>query len=383
VLLGVVARQLDPPGCPRHQTFVSGFFDYAVVLAPPLGHAHGRLVDDLFNLLKLGRARVQVELRADDLALFGVLFFVRGRQSAASIASITFSLGMPFPPRARPKPSSLPFMRVVNLNTWGGRLPGVPEYLANLNADVLCLQEITSAPAGTPEMGHYIDRDGQPDLQRTNFLRELEQKLCPGYRSYFFPAARGYLHDGAKTEYPVFYGIATFVRNTVPVIGERMGFVFEEYRTANFKEPPLPRNAHAVRVYNHENETSVIVAHMHGLWVPDGKYDTDDRVNQAIRLNNIVGQVHQKRDDKIVVCGDFNVLPKSLTFEMLDTRVPRNLIKEFGITDTRTKYYDKPIETHPRYADYMLVNSHVNVKKFDVPGDPEVSDHRPLILDFD
>jgi len=48
------------------------------------------------------------------------------------------------------------------------------------------------------------------------------------------------------------------------------------------------------------------------------------------------------------------------------------------VTDTRTSHYAKPV----RFADYMLVTADVPVADFDVPASPEVSDHRPLVLDI-
>ncbi len=55
----------------------------------------------------------------------------------------------------------------------------------------------------------------------------------------------------------------------------------------------------------------------------------------------------------------------------------RNLIKEYGITSTRTSFYTKP----EKFADYMLVSPGVEVKDFKVLPD-EVSDHSPLYLEF-
>ena len=49
-----------------------------------------------------------------------------------------------------------------------------------------------------------------------------------------------------------------------------------------------------------------------------------------------------------------------------------------GFDDTRTSWYDKP----DRYADYLLVNENVAVERFDVVAQPEVSDHRPLLLEI-
>jgi len=79
-----------------------------------------------------------------------------------------------------------------------------------------------------------------------------------------------------------------------------------------------------------------------------------------------------------VVCGDFNVLPDSETFEILGSLGLVDLVTSRGHDDTRTSHYKK----QPRFADYMLVTSNVEVIRFDPVAEPEVSDHRALLLDM-
>lgn len=56
----------------------------------------------------------------------------------------------------------------------------------------------------------------------------------------------------------------------------------------------------------------------------------------------------------------------------------RNLIREYGITSTRTSFYQKP----EKHADYVFVSEGISVKAFTVLPD-EVSDHAPLLLAID
>ena len=82
--------------------------------------------------------------------------------------------------------------------------------------------------------------------------------------------------------------------------------------------------------------------------------------------------------DASIVCGDFNVEPASETLAILAEIGLTDLVTSRGFAGTRTSYYPKP----GKYADYMLVNSHVEVLHFDVVGEPEVSDHCPLLLEI-
>lgn len=269
-------------------------------------------------------------------------------------------------------------MRIISLNCWGGRADpeGIVRYLAQTDADVYCLQEVYCAPRGVPES---LTFSGEPEIPvRPHFYREVERAL-PEHRGYFFPAARGYLGDTQRVNAPVLYGIAAFVRRTIPVLAERMKFVFGEFRNCGWGAPPLPRNAHGLRLLSPATGAAVVVVHLHGLWMPNGKQDCPERETQAARLRSLVMDMIEHRDDRVVVCGDLNVLPNSLTFDTLADFAPRNLIGEYGITDTRTSFYKKEVS---RYADYALVSGNVAVARFEAPAHPEVSDHRPLVLEF-
>lgn len=56
----------------------------------------------------------------------------------------------------------------------------------------------------------------------------------------------------------------------------------------------------------------------------------------------------------------------------------KNLIKDFGITSTRSSYYKKPV----RFADYTFVSEGIKINDFKVLPD-EVSDHLAMYLDFE
>ena len=99
---------------------------------------------------------------------------------------------------------------------------------------------------------------------------------------------------------------------------------------------------------------------------------------QAKRLKALIESVHRP-GDALVVCGDFNVLPESRTFDVLAELGLADLVTGRGHSDTRTSLYTKP----GRFADYMLVNGETPVQDFSVVAEPEVSDHRPLLLIID
>lgn len=269
-------------------------------------------------------------------------------------------------------------IRVLSLNCWGGRLCSpLLQYLRSADADVYCLQEVYTAPPLTPRSLVFGRRFGELPI-RPHLFDEIAAVL-PGYHGYFSPAVQGFLKDCIGTKYyGVLGGLSTFVRRTLPVMEQRSAFVYGKFRPNIFGPPPISRTAHCVRVYHDETGLPVTIAHMHGLWIPEGKMDTDDRRRQAEDLCDLVQSIADPLTEKAVVCGDFNVLPDSYTFAKLRSLSFGELVTRGGVVDTRTSYYTK----EQRAADYLCVSASVQVIDFHVVDKPEVSDHRPLLLDL-
>lgn len=266
-------------------------------------------------------------------------------------------------------------MQLMCLNGWGGRLAEqlIP-YIAIPDPDVLCLQEVVHTPDTQKKWLTYKDH-GIELPQRANVFTDICHAL-PNHTSMFCPAAQGDLWDG-ENRYGSQWGLATFIRRSIPIVAQKQGFVHGYFSARGYGAHPRSRSAHALRLFDLSKDHPVVIAHMHGLRDPAGKHDTEARLLQAERLVALAQSVAEE-GDRMIVCGDFNVLPDSRTFKTLGKLDLADLVIAGGFTDTRTSYYEK----EGRYADYMLVNELVQVESFNVVQRPEVSDHRPLILHF-
>lgn len=266
-------------------------------------------------------------------------------------------------------------MRIMSLNAWGGTLHGpLLSYLGSEQPDILCLQEVIHTPDSSAEILTY--RDGDHILpQRPNLFRDVAEAL-PGHVAVFCPASRGTLWDGGQ---PLLsqWGLATFVRRSLPIVAQMQGFVHRSFSPHGYGDHPRSRSGHAVRVYDYAGDRAVCVAHMHGLRDIGGKLDTPERLVQAQRFKALIEAVANPGDD-VVACGDFNVEPGSETFSVLAELKLTELVTDRGFAGTRTSHYPKP----GRFADYMLVGPAVAVKHFAVVTDPEVSDHCPLVVEI-
>lgn len=266
-------------------------------------------------------------------------------------------------------------MKIMCLNGWGGTLHDrLLPYLEATQPQILCLQEAVHSPETDKDCLTY--RDGDHVLpQRANFFREVCAAL-PDHTAVFCPAAQGVLWDGDRPV-PSQWGLATFVHASLPIVGQVQGFVHKSYSPDGYGEHPRSRSAHGVRVYAPARKRFVSVTHMHGLRDLRGKMDTPERSKQARRLLDLVDQLTEPGDLKII-CGDFNVEPDSETISTLEASGLTELVTHQGVTSTRSSFYEKP----GLFADYMLINELSAVRKFQAVETPEVSDHRPLVLEL-
>lgn len=266
-------------------------------------------------------------------------------------------------------------MKIMCLNGWGGKLHHeLSKYVAAASPDILCLQEVVHSPEAEDDWLTY--RDGGHVLpQRANFFRDMCSAL-PDHAAYFCPAAQGVLWRD-ETPVPSQWGVATFVREAIPIIAQTHGFVHKAFSPNGYGDHPRSRTAHAVRLYDFEKDRAVCVTHMHGLRDLRGKMDTPERSAQVRRLLKLSDCIAES-GDAVIICGDFNVEPQSETLNYLSENGFEELVLAGKYQSTRTSLYEKP----NKFADYMLVNKQVNVIDFQVVLHPVVSDHCPLVLEI-
>lgn len=268
-------------------------------------------------------------------------------------------------------------MRFVSLNAWGGQLwENLRDWVPQVGADVLCLQEMIRAPEPSPEWLSYVDPYRRL-AQRADLFADISA-LLPDHQARFAPAAQGPLSGEDGRIYRSEHGLGLWARRDLALAGAFEGYVHGRYRRDGWGAEPVPRAIQMVRVTDPARGKTGIVAQFHGLRDPSGKGDTPERLAQARKAVSLIRQF-RRVDEPIILAGDFNLLPVSESFAIFAELGLADLVTGLGITDTRTARYKKP----ERHANYCLVSANVRVHKFEAPAEPEVSDHRPLILDFE
>ncbi|MFF5080552.1 endonuclease/exonuclease/phosphatase family protein [Actinoplanes sp. NPDC000266] len=264
-------------------------------------------------------------------------------------------------------------MRIASVNAWGGALfDQLVTWLPGSGADIVCLQEVTRTPGLSGWTRFEDEHRSLP--QRAGLFDDVRAAL-PRHQAIFVAADSGPVQDAAGAAHRQDFGVATLVAEDVPVVGVDSAFVHGRFADhLAWHAADRPRVALAVRAVDRAGGRSVGVVQLHGLRDPAGKADSPARRRQAERLVELVERFREPHD-VTVVCGDFNLLPGSETFGLLAEIGLTDLV---GEADTRTSHYAKPV----RHASYLFVSDVAAVRRFEVMAEPEISDHRALILDL-
>jgi endonuclease/exonuclease/phosphatase family metal-dependent hydrolase len=264
-------------------------------------------------------------------------------------------------------------MLIASLNAWGGAMyPEFARWVQDSPCDVVCLQEVTSTPGLT---GWTTFADGERTLpQRASLLADV-RGLLPHHQPLFVTSDAGPVTDDGGRAHRQAFGQATFVADHIMIVGARVSHVHGRFTEHDeWPRDDRPRVALALRIVEPGAGRAVTVVNVHGFRDRRGKIDTPGRRAQAERIADLVQAVREP-DDLVVVCGDLNLLPGSETFAVLGAI---GLVDLVGTADTRTSRYLKPV----RHASYLLVSNPAAVRGFEVLAEPEVSDHRALLLDI-
>lgn len=258
---------------------------------------------------------------------------------------------------------SLAAMKIISLNTWGARagLENLLRFLkSHKDADIFCLQEIWSHGGGDIMLGKTAGGELLEGVT-TALLQKIEE-ILPDHTMYFRP----HFYD--------FYGLAMFVKKDIEVVEEGETFVYKDRGYISEEEAGNhARNIQYVTIKNNDQLKTII--NFHGLWNGKGKNDSEDRLIQSDNILNFIKNLSHP----FIICGDFNLRPDTNSIKKFEDFGLRNLIKEYGITSTRTSLYRK---TSEKFADYTLVSKGIKVVDFGILKDV-VSDHTPMYLEFE
>lgn len=238
-------------------------------------------------------------------------------------------------------------MRIIFFNIWHGSIwKELKEFIKKQSdkTDIFCFLEVN------------------PDLQ--NELQRILTDFSPIYKK------------GIKVNYlnGIIEGRAIFVKKELKI--EEQG-TLSLYRTTPIDAGGL------VYVKLKIDKENLLVCAVHGKARPGTKIDTPIRIKQSEKILDFCTKYSCPK----IIGGDFNLNPDTKSIKMFEESGYRNLIKESNIKSTRnnvswSNFSKDPDFVKQYFADYVFVSPEVKVESFEVPYN-EVSDHLPLILDFE
>lgn len=254
-------------------------------------------------------------------------------------------------------------MKLISLNIWGGRvyeplLKFVREQCAEI--DVFCFQEVyrTSAQRIATETA------------RANIYQELAD-ILPDFVGYYTPTEDNWAEEG-PTDFPLEYGLAIFVKKSFTDTDFRDTFIHKHKGAPRSEIGFSAARAMQILQVAADGKTYTI-CNLHGLHNGKGKTDSDERVAQSEKITEALERISGAK----ILCGDFNLEPHTKSIAVIESAGMRNLIKDYGVTSTRSNLYKKEV----RFADYTFISAEVELKTFTVLN-TEVSDHLPMLIEF-
>jgi len=240
---------------------------------------------------------------------------------------------------------------------------GILDFLKGNNFDILAFQEALKAH----------DEKVYKMYRTKNDIEAFVQDKTK--QSVFAPVwgANAITRNGeVDIDFGGFVEQGCFLMSKHEIMEHRNQFYHLDYKDPGFDATNFKRDDHARSIQNailDINGKKVRIINIHGIW-NEGK--TGDA--RTLKQCQFIIDKALETDYPTITVGDFNLLPNSESIGLMN-RYFRNLIAENNIESTR------PQDVGSFVCDYIFVNDKVKVNSFEVL-DNDVSDHLPLVLDF-
>lgn len=239
----------------------------------------------------------------------------------------------------------------MQLNAWGGRLePPIARFIEQQKPDIICLQEVISFQRG--QTGLFIPLESIQSQANLPFI-----SFAPVFS---FPYMKGMARFGnaVLSRFPIQKSEVIFT-----YLEHKDDFMFgeDDNNIRNFIHAVIEINGVACNVLTH-----------HGYWIHEHKNGNSETFRQTKLLADYIKNL----EGPVILSGDFNLVPGSGSLESLNNQLT-NLSVKHKLKTTRTL-----LTVKTEVCDYIFVNDSVKVKSFRALDDV-ISDHKPLLLDFE
>lgn len=245
------------------------------------------------------------------------------------------------------------------------------KFLQEQNADIVCLQEVVRETETLPSQD-YISKtsidSGTQDLKYNFFgpnsiMDHFEMKDFHGQENFHFNlGGMAEMGNYTKSKYKIIKAQNIFVQNHFTYTTDRSNWPDEDYRAVLVVD--LDINGKRLRILNY-----------HGIWTR-GKMGNEKSMVACKKINELALEAK----GEVIICGDFNLFPYTPSMKVFENNFI-SLVDQFKINTTRPPTNELS-KLNRNIVDYIWISKGTKVKSFEVL-ELDVSDHLPLILEFD
>ncbi|MFH0772941.1 MAG: endonuclease/exonuclease/phosphatase family protein [bacterium] len=245
------------------------------------------------------------------------------------------------------------------------------KFLHEHKADFVCLQEITRSLEDGVDKA-YVSKDVVDTTTKNlpyfffgpnSIMGDFEQKNFHGKEIYRFEFG-GLMEFGnyTKSHYKIVKAQNVFVQNSFTYSTDFSKWPDEDYR--------------AVLITDHIVQGKKIrILNYHGVWT---RHKQGNKM--SLSANKIINELALKAEGEVIICGDFNLFPDTPSMNVFEKNFT-SLVNVHNIRTTRPSTNELHASKR-NVVDYILVSKGIRVKQFEVI-ESNVSDHLPLVLDFE
>ncbi|MDP2585593.1 MAG: endonuclease/exonuclease/phosphatase family protein [Candidatus Levybacteria bacterium] len=247
------------------------------------------------------------------------------------------------------------------------------KFLSEQTLDIICLQEVSGRIDSSVDLDYVtksVIDEATEDLKYSFFGQNLIIKECHlinfHKKANFDFDFKGFIESGnyLKTKFKIIKKSNAYVKKVIETeVTDWVDWPKNQTRTVQVVDLMLPKSK-KIRVINY-----------HGIWTKE-KIGTDETTRACKKILDLAKQVNYPT----IIVGDFNLFPDTPSMRVFSEDFI-SLVDKHCISTTRPKSNELS-HLKRNVVDYILVSRDIKVNYFEVL-DSDVSDHLPLILDFD
>jgi endonuclease/exonuclease/phosphatase family metal-dependent hydrolase len=246
----------------------------------------------------------------------------------------------------------------------------IGKFITSQNPDFVAFQEI---------MRHFDESTFAMYKSKAHIEKIIGKKMPYSFFGPLFIAKNFTKNGKVHRDLGGFVEQGNEVISKFPIIEATNEFYYKQYSydsdRTHFATEDHSRAVQIVEVEVHGKKLQIF--NLHGAYSKD-KQDSERTIAQC----KYVLAAAKRKNIPTIIAGDFNLLPNTKSIRLIEKKF-RNLITEHHITSTVPDHDHGTEPKKGRFVmDYIFVNDKIRVNKFGV-FETAISDHLPLILDFD